>query len=167
MNDGAAVDPVDFGEDSLTQLRQGSDADMAKHVAGELGEEFDEIEPGAVFGRVDEREASFGLLGEPSHRLLGFVGGVIVEDELDRGRGRMGGVELFQEFDEFARRVLTKDSPENRGFFGEGVEVVVEVVVDPQRKIDHFDGLGDDLRAAAEPHEKVADVAVVLFDGDS
>src|ERR1700678_4598617 len=63
-------------------------------------------------------------------------------------------------------RVLTKDSPENRGFFGEGVKVVVEVVVDPQRQIDHFDDLGDDLRAAAEPCEKVADVAVVLFDGD-
>ena len=64
-------------------------------------------------------------------------------------------------------RVLTKDSPENRGFFGEGVKVVVEVVVNPQRQIDHFDDLGDDLRAAAEPREKVADVAVVLFDGDS
>ncbi len=42
----------------------------------------------------------------------------------------------------------------------------MEVVVDPQRQIDHFDDLGDDLRAAAEPCEKVADVAVVLFDGD-
>src|SRR5271163_2286770 len=62
-------------------------------------------------------------------------------------------------------RVLTKDSPENRSFFGEGVKVVVEVVVDPQRQIDHFDDLGDDLRAAAEPCEKVADVAVVLFAG--
>src|SRR5271168_3501725 len=61
---------------------------------------------------------------------------------------------------------LTKDSPENRGFFGEGVKVVVEVVVDPQRQIDHFDDLGDDLRAAAKSCEKVADVAVVLFDGD-
>ena len=50
-------------------------------------------------------------------------------------------------------RVLTKDSPENRSFFGEGVKVVVEVVVDPQRQIDHFDDLGDDLRAAAEPFE--------------
>jgi hypothetical protein len=84
---------------------------MAKHGAGELGEKsLDEIEPGAVFGRVDEREASFGLLGEPSHRLLGFVGGVIVEDELDRGRGRMGGVELFQEFDEFARAMSPLDA---------------------------------------------------------
>src|SRR6202035_5766208 len=97
--DRAAVDPVDFGEDSLAQLRQGSDADMAKHGAGELGGEFlDEIEPGTVFWRVDDGKASIGLLGEPSHRLLVFVGGVIVEDELDRGRGRMGGVELFQEF---------------------------------------------------------------------
>jgi len=49
------------------------------------------------------------------------------------------------------KRVLTKDSPENRGFFGESVKVVVEVVVDPQRQIDHFDDFGDDLRAAAEP----------------
>jgi len=44
------------------------------------------------------------------------------------------------------RRVLTKDSPENRSFFGEGVKVVVEVVVDPQGQIDHF----DDLDAFAE-----------------
>ena len=66
----------------------------------------------------------------------------------------------------FAPRVLTKDSPENCSFFGEGVKVVVEVVVDPQRQIDHFDDLGDDLCATAEPCEKVADVAVVLFDGD-
>ena len=42
----------------------------------------------------------------------------------------------------------------------------MEVVVYSQRQIDHFDDLGDDLRAAAEPFEKVADVAVVLFDGD-
>src|ERR1700722_16684021 len=75
----------------------------------------------------------------------------------------MGGTEL-KSYD--IPRVLTKDSPENRSFFGEGVKVVVEVVVDPQRQIDHFDDLGDDLRAAVEPCEKVADVAVVLFDGN-
>ncbi len=63
-------------------------------------------------------------------------------------------------------RVLTKDSPENCGFFGEGVEVVVEVVVDPQREINHLDDLGDDFCAAAEPCEKMPNVAVVLFDGD-
>ena len=51
---------------------------------------------------------------------------------------------------------LFTDSPENRSFFGEGVKVVVEAVLGSQRQIDHFDDLGDDPRAAAEPCEKVA-----------
>ncbi len=42
----------------------------------------------------------------------------------------------------------------------------MEVVVDPQREIDHLDDLGDDLCAAAEPCEKMPNVAVVLFNGD-
>jgi hypothetical protein len=63
-------------------------------------------------------------------------------------------------------RVLTKDRLENCGFCGEGVKIVVEVVVDPQLQIHHFDGLGDHLRAATEPREKMTNVAVVLFDGD-
>src|ERR1700678_1137904 len=66
----------------------------------------------------------------------------------------------------FLRVVLTKDRLENFGFCGEGVEIVVEVVVDPQRQIHHFHGLGDHLRAATEPREKMTNVAVVLFDGD-
>src|SRR5271167_3087854 len=64
------------------------------------------------------------------------------------------------------RRVLTEDRPENRGFFSEGVEVVVEVMVNRQGQINHFDDLGDDLRASSEPCEKVTNVAVVLFDRD-
>jgi hypothetical protein len=60
--------------------------------------------------------------------------------------------------------VLTEDRPENRGFFSESVEVVVEMMVNPQGQINHFDDLGDDLRAASEPCEKVTNVAVVLFD---
>jgi len=63
-------------------------------------------------------------------------------------------------------RVLTKDRLENCGFCGEGVAIVVEVVVDPQRQIHHFHGLGDHLRAATEPRGKMTNVAVVLFDGD-
>ena len=63
-------------------------------------------------------------------------------------------------------RVLTEDRPENRGFFGEGVEVVVEMMINPQGQVNHFDDLGDDLRAASEPCEEMTNVAVVLFDGD-
>src|SRR5271168_4049985 len=62
-------------------------------------------------------------------------------------------------------RVLTEDRSENGGFCDEVVEVVVEVMVDPQGQIDHFRHLGDNFRAAAEPCEKVTNVAVVLFDG--
>ena len=39
-------------------------------------------------------------------------------------------------------------------------------MVDPQRQIHHLHGLGDHLRAATEPREKMTNVAVVLFDGD-
>ena len=62
-------------------------------------------------------------------------------------------------------RVITEDRSENGGFCDEVVEVVVEVMVDPQGQIDHFRHLGDNFRAAAEPREKVTNVAVVLFDG--
>src|SRR5271167_1054939 len=62
-------------------------------------------------------------------------------------------------------RSITEDRSENGGFCDEVVEVVVEVMVDPQGQIDHFRHLGDNFRAAAEPREKVTNVAVVLFDG--
>ena len=58
-------------------------------------------------------------------------------------------------------RVISKDRLENCGFCGEGVEIVEEVVVDPQRQIHHFHGLGDHLRAATEPREKMTNVVVV------
>lgn len=43
----------------------------------------------------------------------------------------------------------------------------MEVVVDSERQINHFDDLGDDLGAPTKPRNEVANVAVVLFDGDS
>lgn len=41
----------------------------------------------------------------------------------------------------------------------------MEVVIDTQGQIDHFDGLGNNLGAAAETGEEVADIAVILLDG--
>ena len=104
MDDGIAIEFIHGGHDAVLKFLFGRDADVAKHGAGELGEEaLDEIEPGAVFGRVDERRSVLRTAGRAKPCLLGYVGGMIVEDELDRGRGRMGGVEQLQEFDEFAR----------------------------------------------------------------
>jgi len=42
----------------------------------------------------------------------------------------------------------------------------VEVVVNPQGQINHLHGFGNDFGSAAEPREKMADVAIVLLDGE-
>jgi hypothetical protein len=57
----------------------------------------------------DKFKAMRGLLGEPGPGLVGDVGGMIVEDQLDRGSGRIGGVEQLEEFDEFAAAVAILD----------------------------------------------------------
>jgi hypothetical protein len=46
------------------------------------------------------------------------------------------------------------------------MRIVMEVVINPPGEIDHFLGLGDHLGLAAEAREKMADVAVVLLDGE-
>src|SRR5258706_15151152 len=83
---------------------------MSQDGASELGEEaLDEVQPGAVFGREGKFEAAGGLIGEPGFGLLGDVRGMIVEDQLDRRVGRIGGVEKLEEFDEFAAAVAILD----------------------------------------------------------
>ena len=58
-----------------------------------------------LLGRESEFEAAGGLLDEPSFGFLGNVCGMIVEDQLDRRVGWIGGVEKLEEFDEFAAAV--------------------------------------------------------------
>ena len=50
-----------------------------------------------------------GLIGEPGFGLFGDVRGMIVEDQLDRCVGRIGGVEKLEEFDEFAAAMAILD----------------------------------------------------------
>src|SRR5258706_4812426 len=88
---------------------------MSQDGASELGEEaLDEVQPGAVFGREGKFEAASGLIGEPGFGLLGDVRGMIVEDQLDRRVGRIGGVEKLEEFDEFVAAVAIRDEGVNR-----------------------------------------------------
>jgi hypothetical protein len=78
--------------------------------AGELGEEaLDEIEPGAVFWREREVEAACRSRVEPGSGFPRDVCGMIVEDQLDRGAGRIGGIEKLEEFDELAAAVAIPD----------------------------------------------------------
>src|SRR5712672_2345870 len=72
-----------------------------------------EVEPGAVFWRESKFETADGLTGEPGSGLLGDVGGMIVEDQLDRRMGRIGGIEKLKEFDELAAAMAILDQGVN------------------------------------------------------
>ena len=110
MNDGIAIEEVDGGDDAFPELLFGRDADMAQHGAGQLGEEaLDEVEPRAMLGSEGELEAARGLLGEPGFGLPGDMRGMIVEDEVDRGVGRIGFVETLEERDELAAAMAVLD----------------------------------------------------------
>src|SRR6202040_3794141 len=66
-----------------------------------------------VRGREGEFEAADRLLGEPSLGLLGNGRGMIIEDQLDRGMDRIGGVEKLEKFDEFAAAMAVLDEGVN------------------------------------------------------
>ena len=83
---------------------------MAQDRTSELGEEaFDEVEPGAVLGCEGELEASRWSSVEPSSGFSRYVGGMIIEDQLDRGAGRISGVEKLEEVDELSAAVAVSD----------------------------------------------------------
>src|SRR5262249_45684321 len=104
------VDILDPSKDALLELMLRSDPDVAQDRAGKLGEEaLDEIEPGAVLGREGELEAAARSRREPSSGFFRDVRGMIVEDQLDRGSGRVGGIEQLEEFDEFSAAVAVSD----------------------------------------------------------
>ena len=94
MNNGLPVDVIDGGQDAIFKLLFGSHPDMAQHGARELGEEaFDEVQPRAMLRGEGQFEATLWLCREPGFCFLGDVGGMIVEDQLDRGRSRIGRIE--------------------------------------------------------------------------
>jgi hypothetical protein len=114
VDDRMAVEVVDAGHDAIREFLFRGDADVAEHGTRELGEEtLDEVEPGAMLGREGEFEAAGGLLCEPGPGLLGDVGRMIVEDQLDPRVGRIRSVEQREEFDEFATTVAVSDQRVN------------------------------------------------------
>ena len=63
--------------------------------------------------REGEFETAGRLICEPSLGLLGDMCGVIIENQLDRGMDRIGGVEKLEKFDEFATAVAILDEGVN------------------------------------------------------
>ena len=68
------------------------------------------VEPGTVLGRENEFEAVRGLIDEPGSGLFGDVRGMIVEDQLDRGAGRVMSRETSP------HHALVKDRHRSREF---------------------------------------------------
>jgi hypothetical protein len=92
-----AIELIHGGHDAVLEFLFGCDANVAQDRTSELGEEaLDEVEPGAMRGRKGELEAADRLIGEPSLGLFGDMRGMIIEDQLDRGMGRIGGVEKLE-----------------------------------------------------------------------
>ena len=83
---------------------------MAQDRPREFGEEaLDEIEPRTMLGREGKLEASRRSSIEPGSCFSRYVRGMIIEDQLDRGAGRISGVETFEEFNELPAAVTVSD----------------------------------------------------------
>jgi hypothetical protein len=105
-----AIDVVNTRDDALLKLVLGGHPDVAQDRTGELGKEaLNEVEPGGVLGREGELEAFGRPSGEPGSGFSRYVGGMIVEDQLDRGARRIGGIEQLEEFDELAAAAAVSD----------------------------------------------------------
>ena len=62
-----------------------------------------------MLGREGEGEAAFRLPRQPGFGLLGDVSGMIVEDQLDRGFGRVSRIEKLEELDKLAATMAVLD----------------------------------------------------------
>ena len=110
MDDWVSINVIDGSHDAVLEFLFGSHADVAQDGAGELREEaLDQVEPGAVLGREGKVEAAWRPGVEPGSGFPRNVCGMIVEDQLDRGAGRIGGIEKLEEFDELAAAVALPD----------------------------------------------------------
>jgi hypothetical protein len=100
---------------------------VSEDGAGEFGEEaLDEVESGAMLKREGEGETSARSRSEPSSDFSRDMCGMIVEDQLDSGVGRIRGVEKPEEFDELAAAMAVAD---------EGMDLAREQV-DPSQQVE-------------------------------
>ena len=113
MDDMMAIDILDTAHDALLKFVLGRHPDVTQDRAGKLGEKaLDEIEPRTMGGREGELEpASLG--GEPTSGFFRYVCGMIVENQLDRGAGRISGIKKLEEFDKFSTAVAVSDQGMN------------------------------------------------------
>ncbi|MET4312578.1 hypothetical protein ABIC01_005589 [Bradyrhizobium sp. RT4b] len=86
---------------------------MTQDGAGEPGEEaLDKVKPGAVLGREGVKvnwKRPAGRVSSQALVSLDMWGGMIIEDQLDRGPSRIGGIEELKESYELSAAVAVFD----------------------------------------------------------
>ena len=80
-----------------------------------------------MFRCEGEFEAAGGLIGEPGSGLLGDVGRMIVEDQLNRRMGRIGGIDKLKELNELAAAMAILDQGVN--LTGEQIDAANKLTV--------------------------------------
>jgi hypothetical protein len=111
VDDRLTVEIIEIDHDSLLEFGFRSHPDATQDRSRHLREEaLDQVEPGTMLWREDEAEAALALCGKPRVGLFRHACRMIVQNDLDRGIGRVGRVELLEKADEFARRCCAKGS---------------------------------------------------------
>jgi len=100
---GIFVDDVEIVENCLFQFRRGTMDTSAQLVVGQQREEpLDLVDPGS--GGRREMDMPARAFGEPVSDLIGFVGGVIVHDDVDVEIVGHAGLDAVKEGAEFTAR---------------------------------------------------------------
>ena len=115
MDDRMSVELVDCGDDALLEFLFRSETRMWRRTDRESLEKkpSTRLSQEPCLGVKVNSKRPVGLLGEPSFGFLGNVRGMIVEDQLYRRVGWIGGVEKLEEFDKFAAAVAILDQGVN------------------------------------------------------
>ena len=110
MHDRRSIHLSNSKQDSLFEFRFGFDPDLPQKRARHLPKQgFHQIEPGAMLGRVNVREA-VGPRCQVGARFFRDVRRVIVQDDPNRHSGRVVGIQILQQRDKLpaAMPLLTR-----------------------------------------------------------
>ena len=101
MDNWLSIDFCDACKDTVLQLLNGGNADVLKKSSGHLAKEcFGDIEPRSVGGSEDVPEP-VGVVPQITASLFGKVSGVVVQNDTDDAFGRIVGVQVLEQGDEF------------------------------------------------------------------
>ena len=101
MHDRVGVDLGNTLLNPVFEIGQGLDPDVTKKGPAHLGEQgLDQVEPRAVFGCMHILEP-VGPGGEIGSSFLGDMGRMVVQDDPDLGFGRVVGIQILEQGDEF------------------------------------------------------------------